>query len=168
MVRAHRDSSGACNWIDIRPDRTLSWGQLRVALLVMTILPLVIAVGFTLAGAWVILPLSGLELLAVWLALWAVAVAGEQREVIRFDRDWVTLEKGRYYPLRRRRFRRQAAHFDVESSDHPWYGPRIFLRQTTCSEEIGAFLSEAGKRDLVKMLHGVVAEANQASRHGAH
>lgn len=168
MVRAHRDSSGTCEWIDIRPDRSLDWGQVRFVLLVMAIPPVLIGAGFALAGAWMILPFSGLELVAVWAALWAVALAGEQREVLRFEPDWVTLEKGRYFPLRRHRFRRQWAHFDLESSDHPWYGPRLFLRQQARSEELGSFLSEEGKRELVTLLRRVVSEYPDGGEAGPH
>lgn len=55
--------------IEVRASHCLSSAQSRALLLGFAAISLIIASLFTLAGAWPILPLTGIELLVVWLVL---------------------------------------------------------------------------------------------------
>lgn len=156
MIETHLEDGPGGAWIDIRPNRSLTWRQVQLIGVVLAIPALMIAIGFLLAGAWMIVPFSGLELAAVAIALWLVSLNGQKREVVRFCGDRVTVEKGVYGCNRKRSFQRHWARFEVERSDHPWYAPRIILRQHDRREEIGSFLNEIEKGQLIEELRALV------------
>jgi uncharacterized membrane protein len=106
----------------IRPNRSLSpWGMV-VLFMGMAAFALIIGIGFSLVGAWLVLPFAGLEMAVVGTALYwlyrhaedhdLVVVGVDRVRVIRHraGRDWqdefqrywvrVTLERHRWYPSR--------------------------------------------------------------------
>lgn len=159
MIETHHGDGPNGDWIDIRPNQSLSWGQVRMIGVILAIPAVIIALGFLLAGAWMIVPFSGLELAAVTTALWLVSLNSQKREVVRFSGDSVTIEKGRYGCKSKREFQRHWARFEVECSNHPWYAPRIILRQHNRQEEIGSFLNEEEKGVLIEALRDLVRKA---------
>lgn len=161
MIETHRSDGANGDWIDIRPNQSLSWAQVRMIGVILAIPAVFIALGFLLAGVWMIIPFSGLELAAAATALWLVSLNGQRREVVRFCGDSVTVEKGRYGCKSRRIFQRHWSRFEVECSNHPWYAPRIILRQHDRQEEIGSFLNEDEKGVLIDELRGLVQKAQR-------
>lgn len=109
--------------IIVRPNRTLTLRSMTVLFAGLTVVVLTIGIGFTLAGAWPVLPFAGLEMAVVGMVLYRlfrhandhdqIIVARERVTVIRrrgrrewrdeFQRYWtkVTLERrGGWYPSR--------------------------------------------------------------------
>jgi uncharacterized membrane protein len=79
-----------------RPNRSLSSkGMVRVVVLIAAF-SLVVAFGFSLAGAWLVLPFAGLELLALAYAFYYINCHAEDYESITIDGDSLAVEK-RYY-----------------------------------------------------------------------
>lgn len=168
MIETHLADGANGDWIELRPNQSLSWAQIRMIGVILAIPAVFIAVGFLIAGVWMIVPFSGLELAAVTTTLWLVSLNGQKREVVRFSGDSVTVEKGRYGCQSRRTFQRHWSRFEIECSNHPWYAPRIILKQHDRQEEIGAFLSEDEKGILIAELRGLVQNAQRLdAAHGS-
>lgn len=160
MVKTHLLPSPGVSWIDLRPNRALTWRQVQLCMLFLGIPTITIGLGFTLVGGWMVLPFSGLELVALCIALWWVSLMCERREVIRFDHDDVLVERGIYQPAHVHRFQRAWSRFEIEGADSPWAMPRIWLCQSGRREEIGGFLNAAERQRLVAELRRVVVVHN--------
>ena len=79
-----------------RPNCSLSpKGRVGVVALIASF-SLAVAVGFSLAGAWLVLPFAGLELLAVACAFYYINCHAEDYESITIDGDRLALEKRDY------------------------------------------------------------------------
>ncbi len=163
MVTTHLLSGAGLSWIDLRPNRALTWRQVQLCMLFVGLPALVIGLGFTLVGGWLVLPFSGMEGIAACFALWWVALLCERREVIRFSGDEVVVERGRYRPTYRRRFQRAWSRFEVQQAGSEWDLPRIWLCQSGRREELGTFLNGPERERLVAELRRVVAVHNALS-----
>lgn len=79
-----------------RPNRSLtSMGMVKVVATIATF-SLVVAIGFSLAGAWLVLPFAGLELLALAYAFYYISCHAEDYESITINGDQLAVEKRHY------------------------------------------------------------------------
>lgn len=120
---APKNDTGEGLRIIVRPHRVLTLRNMLLLFAGQTTVVLIIGIGFTLMGAWPVLPFAGLEMTVVAAVLYRlhrhaddhdlVAVEGERITVIRrrgkrewrdeFQRYWmkITLERSRgWYPSR--------------------------------------------------------------------
>ncbi len=111
-----------------------------------------IALGFYVTGLWLVLPFSGLEMLALGAALYAGAWRGERCEVISISERAVAVEKGRRCPDERHEFQRGWAHVILQSSTNNWYPSRLLIRSHGREVEVGAFLNEQERQGLAEEL----------------
>ncbi|MFV8818180.1 DUF2244 domain-containing protein [Haliea sp. E17] len=137
-----------------RPNQSQSWRANLYVLLALSVPCLGAGIGFTLLGAWPILPLAGLEMLALGSALYFVQWKLQYRQVITFSADKVQIEKGYYYPRRSWLFPRKSTGLAVESERHPWDGPSLALHDAEQQVRIGEFLSREDAMALLELLRG--------------
>ena len=78
----------------ILPNCSISWRELVLFYLLTCVLALAIGLLFLSAGMWLILPFSGLEMLALGTVLYLTSRKVHRREVITLDRERVVIEKG--------------------------------------------------------------------------
>ena len=76
-----------------RPNNSLSSEGAFKLLVLLGVLALMVTVGFTHIGAWLVLPFAGLELLAFALAFYHIRVHASDFESITIDGDEVLVEK---------------------------------------------------------------------------
>ena len=131
-----------------QPNRSSSWRGNQLALLAVAIPSLGLAVGFALLGAWPILPLAGLELLALGSALYYVNWKLQYRHVITLSSDSVRIDKGYYAPRQSWHFERQSTGLAIVPERHPWDGPELSLQGTGESVSVGEFLN---REDCLKL-----------------
>jgi uncharacterized membrane protein len=80
----------------VRPNCSLSArGMVRVVMAIASF-SLLVAMGFTLAGAWLVLPFAGLELLALAYAFYYIHCHAGDYESITFNGDELAVEKRHY------------------------------------------------------------------------
>lgn len=136
----------------VRPNRSASWRLNKLIIVVFSIWIGLIAGVFAAIGLWPILPFAGLEISALASALYFVCWKLQQRHVLRFRDNGLTLEKGFYYPRFTWRFARDAVSLSVEVQPHPWDPLKIFL----CSREehipLGNFLNKDDSKKLLALL----------------
>lgn len=90
MAITTRETAGAREWI-ARPNRSLTPAVRRGLIGLILAASLLISLGFWLAGAWLVLPFAGLELLILFVALRAVARRDAAFESIRLEGDRLTV-----------------------------------------------------------------------------
>lgn len=135
-----------------QPNRSASWHANKLVLLALAVPSLGIATGFALMGAWPILPLAGLELLAVGSALYYVNWKLQYRHVITLSEDSVRIDKGFYAPRQSWQFPRQGTGLAIVPEQHPWDGPGLSLQRTGESVSVGEFLNRDDSLKLAELL----------------
>ena len=162
MVIADLDYTSNSGSILLRPNHLLSWKGNLWFLFLLSCLSLTIATSLMIAGAYLILPFSLLEILALAAALYYCAWQRQRREVITFSAYQVTIEKGYYQPQQTRRYHRLWAQFIVRQPAHPWEPHQVCIRSHGKEEELGTFLSREDKKRLITQLRRFV-QATQKS-----
>lgn len=131
-----------------RPNCSASWRTNKLVLLMLAIPSLGVATGFALLGAWPILPLAGLELLALGCALYYVNWKLQYRHVITFSDEAVQIDKGFYAPRESWTFSRGETDLAITPERHPCEGPELCVHNRQQQVSIGEFLN---REDCLKL-----------------
>lgn len=135
-----------------RPNQSASWRLNKIIIVAFSVWIGVIASTFAAIGLWPILPFAGLEIGALASALYAVCWKLQQRHVLRFRGDGLTLEKGFYRPRFSWCFAKDAVSLSVEVQRHPWDPLKIFLCSRGEQIPLGNFLNQDDSRKLLALL----------------
>lgn len=135
-----------------RPNRSATWHDNLRLMLLLSIPVFVIATGFALLGAWLILPFAGLELLALGAALYHVSRKLQYRHVITVSEDTVNVDKGYDCPLQHWRFARASAGLTITTERHPWDAPALCMHDRHESVTLGEFLNREDSLELLELL----------------
>ncbi|MEE4145166.1 MAG: DUF2244 domain-containing protein [Halieaceae bacterium] len=146
-----------------QPNCSASWRANKLVLLALAIPSLGIATGFAMMGAWPILPLAGLELLAVGSALYYVNWKLQYRHVITLSEDSVRIDKGFYLPRQSWQFPRQGTGLAIVPERHPWDGPALALQRTGESVSVGEFLNRDDSLKLADLLRSEIRVGSHSS-----
>ncbi len=156
MIVADIDDNTRTGVIILRPNHSWSWRANVVFLSILMGVSMAIAFGFLMAGAWVILPFSLIEMTVVALCIHYCVKQCARQEVITISDHEVQIECGVRTPSHRENFQRMWAKFFVKKPKHPWDPPRLTIRSHGKEFEIGSFLNQRDKKDLVSMLHRII------------
>lgn len=135
-----------------RPNQSATWHENLWLLLLLSLPVFVIAIGFALLGAWLILPFAGLEVLALAAALYSVSRKLQYRHVITVSGESVSVDKGYDRPLQHWRFARESAGLAVTTQRHPWDGPALCMHDRHESVSLGEFLNRDDSLKLLDLL----------------
>ena len=94
MVSIHKVKSGESLRFVLSPNCSISWRELVLFYVFTCVVALAIGVFFTLQGLWLVLPFSGLEMLALGFCLYLTSRKVYRREVITLDQQHTRIEKG--------------------------------------------------------------------------
>lgn len=150
MIHSRESAHGLI--IIAEPNRSASWRVNKLVLLAISVLSLGIALGFTLIGAWPILPFAGLELSCLGAALYYANWKQHYRHVIELDEHHVRIDKGHYRPRRSWTMPRAQAALALTPERHPWDGPAIYLTDTEHRIRVGDFLNREDALQLQALL----------------
>jgi uncharacterized membrane protein len=141
----------------LTPHRSATWEDDLWLVAAVALLAVPIAVGWALAGYWVILPLCGLELGALVLGLYISSHSLLAREVVTVDDDWITIEAGRRRVERRFELRRHWARVGLESGRGKAHPQRLIVRSHGRAVELGRFLTEDEREAAAARLRNLIA-----------
>lgn len=150
MVSSTRNGSRLT--IVARPNQSASWRSNVYVLAALAVPSLGAAIGFAALGAWPILPIAGLELLALGAGLYYACWKLQYRQVVTLDGEQVCIDKGYYAPRRRWQLPRARTGLAITAERHPWEGPGLALHDDTESVSLGEFLSRDDTLALVALL----------------
>lgn len=157
MVETQINQQEKRGHIVLSPNLSVRWRDNILFLYVVCGMAVFIGLSFTLLGMWLVLPFTGLEVIALITVVYYVAHKCHRIEVIRVEGGCVQVERGYTRP-------QSSWHSDlfwtrliVLPQERPWHHLRIFLRGRNDQIEIGAFLNEEDKRILIKQLRQFIA-----------
>lgn len=138
----------------LTPNRSLSWqGNVRIWL-ALFVVSLVISMGMAIAGAWVIVPFAGLELMALAAGIYVTSRNCQVREVLMIGPGGITLEKGRTKKHSEWHFPGQYTRVRVRLPRHPFAPSKLFLTHREQSIPLGPFLNVEDTQILLRILEG--------------
>ena len=144
--------------ITLSPNNSLSWGGNLLFLFLVSFPILVIAITFAVAGAPIILPFAGLEILVVTMAIWYISKRNNRQEVIKLSFDKLIIEKGIKKPEIFKELIRQWSYVFIERPSHRWYPLQIVISSKGDKVPIGEFLTEEEKEELIEMLQSHIED----------
>ena len=131
--------------ITLLPNRSASWAETRVFLYVVCGTTLAIGMLWTVSGAWVVLPYSGLEAALVAYVFYRVCHATYQRQVITCSPEQILVQFGTHFPQRSWVLERSRIGLMVTAAAHHLEAPRLTIFDDNHSIELGHFLNMADK-----------------------
>ena len=152
MIDAELDKETAAGNIILSPNLSARWQTTKYFLYIVSAFALTIAICFAAIGLWMILPFTGLEILALLIVMYRVSRKCYRKEVIRLSKETITVESGHDKPTNRWHSELFWTRLIVKPAGHPWHSDKLFLRGRHDQIEIGAFLNEQEKLDLIKQL----------------
>ena len=121
--------------IILRPNNSLSpTGSMKVVAILFLII-LIVAISFSLMGAWLVLPFAGLEILALACAFYSVYLHSNDYESITISNESLIVEKKNYKELTTTIFQRYWAQVVV----------RDLVQSHTRGKKVGLFITSHGK-----------------------
>ena len=94
MVKIDKDEAGSGFRVVLSPNCSISWRELVMFYILTCVVALAIGLFFTFQGFWLVLPFSGLEMLALGLCLYLTSRKVYRQEVITLERERTLIEKG--------------------------------------------------------------------------
>ena len=140
----------------IAPNQSMSWKGLLWAYCGIAGISLAIAGYFWVHGLTLVLPFSGLELLALGAALYITAWRGGAREVITITDNSVYVETGRANPEQRHDFQRYWTKVVLQRPWVAWHPSKLLLCSRGREIEVGRFLNEEERRGLAQILQSAI------------
>ena len=156
MVEAHIDDNTRTGKIVLRPNRSWTWKANLYLLFTLFAVSITIGLGFLLAGAWVILPFSLIEMAAVSGCIYYCVRQCNRQEVITVTEHQVRIEHGIRSPERAWDYHRLWAHFLVQTPRHPGDSAIVSIRSHGKNLELGNFLNQQDKSILIAALKRLV------------
>lgn len=142
----------------IAPNQSMSWKELLLAYCAIAGVSLAIAGYFWVQGLTLVLPFSGLELLALGAALYITAWRGGAREVITITDDSVYVETGRAGPEQRHDLQRYWTRVVLRRPWVAWHPSKLVLCSRGREIEVGRFLNEEERRGLAQVLQSAIKQ----------
>ena len=139
--------------IDLAPNKSSSINENLVFFGFLSLICLTFGIGFFFIGATMILPFAGLEVLALILILRINRKWLNQKQVLYLDKLYVKIEKDDKKMI----FDRFLSKFFVEKNNSKKV---IYLKSSNQKIEIGSFLNEEEKEELIDLLKKKVSDLN--------
>ncbi len=158
MVKIENNSEDGIYRILLRPNQSTDWKSSLIFISIIAFTCLTIGIGFALAGATMILPFAGLEILFVATCVYLVMKQTYKQEVITLTKEKLTIAKGAGKIDQEWEYFRMWSFISVERPEHPWYPAHIIVSSKGERVPIGDFLNEDEKEELVKNLERVIQE----------
>ena len=139
--------------IDLAPNKSSSINENLVFFGFLSLICLTFGIGFFFIGATMILPFAGIEVLALILILRINRKWLNQKQVLYLDKLYVKIEKDDKKMI----FDRFLSKFLVEQNNSKKV---LYLKSNNEKIEIGSFLNEEEKEELIDLLKKKVSDLN--------
>ena len=156
MIRELKAAPDQRRTFVIAPNQSMSWKELLLVYCAIAGVSLAIAGFFWVQGLTLVLPFSGLELLALGAALYITAWRGGAQEVITITDDSICVETGRARPEQRYDFQRYWTQVVLQRPWVAWYPSKLLLCSHGREIEVGRFLNEEERRGLAVILKSAI------------
>ena len=152
MVSISKDGSGDGFRIVLSPNCSISWRELLLFYLLTCAVAFAVGMFFTLQGLWLVLPFSGLEMLALGFGLYLTSRKVYRKEIITLDQDRVRIEKGVRRVDQSWEFKTPWIRIVDERQDDRSARRTLVISMNGESVEVGSFLANSEKDELAFQL----------------
>ena len=152
MVSIEKVQSGDRYRFVLSPNCSISWRELVAFYLLTCVVALAVGLFFTLQGLWLVLPFSGLEMLALGIGLYVTSRKVYRREVITLDPHCMRVEKGVRKVHQSWEFKTSWVRVIDECPNDRSAGRMLTISGSGESVEIGNFLANSEKDALAFQL----------------
>ena len=158
MVKIENNREDNTYRILLRPNQSTNWKSSIIFISIIAFTCLTIGIGFAFAGAMMILPFAGLEVIFVGVCVYLVMKETYKQEVITLTQEKLKIEKGGGRIDQVWEYFRMWSFVSVERPQHPWYPAHIVVTSKGERVPIGDFLNEDEKEELVSNLERIIQE----------
>jgi uncharacterized membrane protein len=162
VIRSHFDPGTHQGTIVLRPNQSWTWQANKFFLGTLLAVSLTIATTMTALGYWMILPYSLLEMGVLLACLYYCVRRTHRQEVLRLTPDQVVIERGVNKLDERISYERYFARFFVQPPRRSWDNKRLSLACRGQEQEIGSFLNEEEKDQLIGELRRMIRRLDDA------
>lgn len=148
MVNISKVESGDAFRIVLAPNCSITWKELVIFYLFTCVIAIAIGLFFTLQGMWLVLPFSGLEMLALGIGLYVTSRKVYRKEVITLDPDRTRIEKGVQRVTQSWEFKTPWVRIIDEPRDARDSARRLAIGMHGAAVEVGSFLANSEKDEL--------------------
>ena len=152
MVSISKDVSGDGFRIVLSPNCSISWRELMLFYLLTCVVAFAVGMFFTLQGLWLVLPFSGIEMLALGFGLHLTSRKVYRKEIITLDQDRVRIEKGVRRVDQSWEFKTPWIRIVDEPQDDRIARRTLAISMNGESVEVGSFLANSEKDELAFQL----------------
>ena len=152
MVSVNKDITGKGYRFVLSPNCSISWRELIVFYVVTCLVSLAVGLFFSLQGLWLVLPFSGLEMLALGLGLYITSRKVYRREVITLGPECTRIEKGVHQVDESWEFKTPWMRLVDQQTEGFGSTRKLALSMSGESVEIGSFLVNSEKDALAFQL----------------
>ena len=160
MIESNLDVSKRCGYIIACPNMSANWQTTKRILWFIGFVTLAIATAFAFFGLWLILPFAGFEVLVLYVFSYWIAYQCCRKEVITIRDNHVMVEKGYRSPQFSWRAELFWTRLIIGRSEFRGHPLKLYLRSKKQQLEIGEFLNEDDKKQLITELRGVITIIN--------
>ena len=146
-------TKGDSLYIDLAPNKSSSINENLVFFGFLSLICLTFGIGFFFIGATMILPFAGLEVLALILILRANRKWLNQKQALYLDKLYVKLKEDD----KKITFDRFLSKFLMEENNSK---KELFIKSNNQKIEIGSFLNQEEKEQLIELLKKKVSDLN--------
>ena len=146
-------TEGDSLYIDLAPNKSSSINENLVFFGFLSLICLTFGIGFFFIGATMILPFAGLEVLALILILRVNRKWLNQKQALYLDKLYVELEEDD----KKITFDRFLSKFLIEENNSK---KELFIKSNNQKIEIGSFLNQEEKEQLIELLKKKVSDLN--------
>ena len=137
--------------IIVKPNNSLSVANTVKLVCLLAVISMLVGIGFALAGAWLVLPFAGLEILAIGYAFYFVTLHSGDYESITIEGDRVIVEKHGYKNTTEVVFQRYWAQVSLRNRVNG--SNALFIRSHGKEIEFGrSFMTDEQRVELARML----------------
>ncbi len=156
MVKAEINQTTKTGTIILSPNNSASWQFNMLVLGSLALITATISIFFLVEGLWLILPVSGLEIFALFTGLYLCVRNSFVTEVITFKNRLLIVERGHRSIENYWEYQRSWAKIFVRNSIFRGHPKKIMIRSHGKELEIGAFLNKNDKEILIKKLRHII------------
>ena len=150
MVLTHKQAGSTI--ITLLPNRSASWAQTRLFMLLLAGTTLAVGLLWAIAGAWMVLPFSGIEATLACYIIYRVCQRTYQRQVVTCRDDSIVVENGARFPQRRWQFSRANSKLVVTEPHNPMDIAELSIFDQSNRVELGTFLNQTDKQEALDEL----------------
>ncbi|MEH6709872.1 MAG: DUF2244 domain-containing protein [Paraglaciecola polaris] len=153
MVKLHHTGE---RWVlTLSPNRSANWVQTKLLITTMAFFVLIIALAWTLVGAWLVLPFAGIEVALLWFIAYKVSLYTYQQQVITITATSIELQLGTYRPQKSWTFNKSDTYIALVEAKNAF--ECIQLRFIDGSRQIifAEFLNQADRKVALEYLKAV-------------